>query len=225
MRRQVQLPRLGRVVYTSAMLTSELIPAAQKDSRRLMVVLHGLGDSMDGYRWLPEAMDLPWLNYLLVNAPDDYFGGYSWFDFPGDAAPGVARSTRLLVELLDVQRKQGFPTEQTVLFGFSQGCVMGMEAGLRYPHRFAGIVGVSGWVPDPARLLRGASPLAREQHLLVTHGLFDPLLPIAPVREQVRQLRAAGLQIEWHEFAKEHTIAGEAELAVIRRFVVAACGG
>lgn len=204
------------------MLTSELIPAAQKDSRRLMVVLHGLGDSMDGYRWLPEAMNLPWLNYLLVNAPDDYFGGYSWFDFPGDAAPGVVRSTRLLVELLDAQRKQGFPTEQTVLFGFSQGCVMVMEAGLRYPHRCAGIVGVSGWVPDPTRLLREASPLARKQRLLVTHGLFDPLLPIAPVREQVRQLRAAGLQIEWHEFAKEHTIAGEAELAVIRRFVVAA---
>ncbi|KAF0180846.1 MAG: serine esterase [Limisphaerales bacterium] len=222
MRREVHLPRPDRVGYTSAMLTSELIPAAQKDSRRLLVALHGLGDSMDGYRWLPEAMNLPWLNYLLVNAPDDYFGGYSWFDFPGDATPGVLRSTRLLVELLDAQRQQDFPTEETVLFGFSQGCVMAMEAGLRYPHRFAGIVGVSGWVPDPARLLREASPLARDQRLLLTHGLFDPLLPIAPVREQVRQLRAAGLQVEWHEFAKEHTIAGEAELAVIHRFVVAA---
>lgn len=223
--REVHLPRPDRVGYTSAMLTSELIPAAQKDSRRLLVALHGLGDSMDGYRWLPEAMNLPWLNYLLVNAPDDYFGGYSWFDFPGDARPGVVRSTRLLVELFDAQRQQGFPTEQMVLFGFSQGCVMAMEAGLRYPHRFAGIVGISGWVPDPARLLREASPTAREQRLLLTHGLFDPLLPIAPVREQVRQLRAAGLQVEWHEFAKEHTIAGEAELAVIRRFVVAGFGG
>ena len=35
-----------------------------------MIVLHGLGDSMEGYRWLPEALQLPWLNYLLVNAPD-----------------------------------------------------------------------------------------------------------------------------------------------------------
>lgn len=225
MRRQVHLPRPDWVGYTSAMLTSELIPATRKDSRRLLVVMHGLGDSMDGYRWLPEAMNLPWLNYLLVNAPDDYFGGYSWFDFPGDATPGVLRSTRLLVELLDAQWQHGFPTEETVLFGFSQGCVMAMEAGLRYPHRFAGIVGVSGWVPDPARLLQEASPLARDQRLLLTHGLFDPLLPIAPVREQVRQLRAAGLQVEWHEFAKEHTIAGEAELAVIRRFVVAGFGG
>jgi phospholipase/carboxylesterase len=206
------------------MLTSELVPATEPDSRRLMVVLHGLGDSVDGYRWLSEAMGLPWLNYLLVNAPDDYYGGYSWFDFPGDAAPGVTRSTRQLFELLDAQREKGFPTEQTVLFGFSQGCLMTVEVGLRYPRRFAALVGVSGWVAEPARLVREASPVAREQRLLLTHGRFDPLLPIGPVREQVQQLRAAGMQVEWREFAKEHTIAGEAELGVIRDFVRAAFG-
>jgi hypothetical protein len=39
-------------------------------------MLPGLGDSIEGYRWLPEAMDLPWMNHLLVNAPDQYYGGY-----------------------------------------------------------------------------------------------------------------------------------------------------
>ena len=62
------------------MLHCELVPAAEKDSRKLMILLHGLGDSLEGWRWFPEAMNLPWLNYLLVNAPDDYFGGFSWFD-------------------------------------------------------------------------------------------------------------------------------------------------
>ena len=38
------------------MLFSELIPASEKNSHHLMIVLHGLGDSMDGYRWLPETM-------------------------------------------------------------------------------------------------------------------------------------------------------------------------
>lgn len=201
------------------MLFTELIPAAEKNSRHLMIVLHGLGDSMDGYRWLPGALRLPWMNYLLVNAPDDYFGGYSWYDFPGDATPGVARSTRRLCELLDAQRERGFPTGQTSLFGFSQGCLMTIEVGLRYPHRLAGLVGVSGYTHNPERLLREKSPVAGEQRLLLTHGLHDPLIPIAPVREQVRVLRAAGLQIEWSEFAKEHTIAGEAEIEVIRDFV------
>ena len=81
------------------MLKSELIPAAQKNSKRLLVMLHGLGDSMEGYRWVPEAIDFPWLNYLLVNAPDEYYGGYSWYDFAGNIVPGVARSRKMLFEL------------------------------------------------------------------------------------------------------------------------------
>jgi phospholipase/carboxylesterase len=164
-------------------------------------------------------MDFPWLNCLLVNAPDAYYSGYSWYDFGGDPGPGVARSARLLAELLDSLRARGFPTEQTVLFGFSQGCLMTIEVGLRYPHRFAGLVGVSGYVHEPERLLREQSAVAAEQRFLITHGRFDPLLPIAPVREQVRQLQTAGLQVTWREFAKEHTIAGEAEIEVIREFV------
>ena len=47
------------------------VAAPDRNSRRLMILLHGLGDSMDGWRWFPEAMKLPWLNYLLVNAPDE----------------------------------------------------------------------------------------------------------------------------------------------------------
>ncbi len=201
------------------MLTSELVPATEKDSRRLMVVLHGLGDSMDGYRWLPEAMNLPWLNYLLVNAPDEYFGGWSWFGFPAAPRADIERSARLLFELLDAQRAEGFPTERTVIFGFSQGCLMTVEVGLRYPHQFAGLVGVSGFVRDPEELLRRQSPMATRQRMLLTHGIHDPLLPVAPMRENVRRLQAAGLHIEWREFAKEHTIAGEAEIGVIRNFV------
>lgn len=74
------------------MLAIDLIPAAEPNSRRLMVLLHGLGDSMEGYRWLPAALNLPWLNYLLVNAPDEYYDGFSWFDISGDrgAARGAA---------------------------------------------------------------------------------------------------------------------------------------
>jgi predicted esterase len=201
------------------MLHAEFIAASDKSSRRLMVVLHGLGDSVAGYRWLPAAMDLPWMNYLLVNAPDPYFGGYAWYQFAGDASPGILRSRALLFELLDDQRKQGWPTEQTVLFGFSQGCLMIWEAGLRYPQRLAGLVGISGYTHEPEKAAQELSPVAAEQRFLITHGTDDPLIPFSVVREQVNVLKSAGLRIEWHEFVKEHTIAGETELEVIRRFV------
>lgn len=206
------------------MLTTHWVKAPQTDSRRLMVVLHGLGDSLEGYRWMPSALEIPWLNYLLVNAPDDYYGGYSWYDIYGDADVGIQRSRRLLFELLDGLEGRGFPLAETVCFGFSQGSLMTIEVGARYPHRLAGLVGVSGYVHQPESLIRTLSPVARQQRFLLTHGTQDPLLPIDPVRRQVAALRGAGLQIEWHEFDKEHTIAGEAELDVIRQFVAGGFG-
>lgn len=201
------------------MLTTELIPAAEPSSRSLMIVMHGLGDSMEGYRWLPQALRLPRMNYLLVNAPDSYYGGYSWYEYDGDAGPGIRRSRELVFALLEQQRDLGFPTGQTSVFGFSQGCLMTVEVGLRYPHRFAGLIGVSGYVFEPNTLLRELSSSARTQRILMTHGTEDPLIPLGPVRDQVGLLKSAGIQIEWHEFVKVHTIDGERELGVIRRFV------
>lgn len=202
------------------MLTTELIPSAQESSRALLVVLHGLGDSMEGWRWLPEALGLPGINYLLVNATDDYFGGYSWYDLNGDSEPGILRSRRLLTELLEVQRQNGYPPEQTALLGFSQGCLMTADVGFRLPHRLAALVGISGYVWDPRTLLQELSPVAREQRMLFTHGTRDPLIPCGEVRGQVGTLVAAGLSIDWREFDKVHTIAGEPELSVIRQFLV-----
>jgi phospholipase/carboxylesterase len=201
------------------MLDHELIPSREKGSKRLMIMLHGLGDSIEGYRWLPEAMNLPWLNYVLVNAPDEYYGGYAWFEFGGNILPGVQRSRKMLSDLLEAMRARGFPTDQTTLGGFSQGCLMAIEAGLRYAHRLAGIVGISGWVCEPEKLVQELSPVAFQQRLLITHGTLDPLVPFAVTREHVNILKAAGLHVEWHEFVKPHTIAGENELEVIRKFV------
>lgn len=201
------------------MLDAELVPAAEKASRRLLVVLHGLGDSREGYRWLPPTLDFPWLNYLLVDAPDPYYGGFSWFDYPGDPGPGVERSRAALLELLETWRSRGYPSEQTALFGFSQGCLMTVDVGLRHPHRLAALIGISGWIHDLEQLLRDLPPAAREQRLLVTHGTLDPLVPCAPSRKLFHQLRQAGLQVEWHEFPKAHTIDPYAEFPLIRDFI------
>lgn len=206
------------------MLHSELIPAAEPGSKHLLIMLHGLGDSIEGYRWFPEALRLPWLNYLLVNAPDDYYGGYSWFDIQGEVISGVIRSRTLLFELLDAQRAQGFPTEQTTLGGFSQGCLMTLDAGFHYPHRFAGLIGISGWVSEIEQVLKELSPLAKQQRFLVTHGTHDPLVAFERTRRQVQWCQGAGLNIEWHEFAKPHTIAGEEEFRVIRDFIKSGAG-
>lgn len=199
------------------MLHSELIPARERKSSRLMVMLHGLGDSIEGYRWMPEVLDLPWLNYLLVNAPDQYYGGYSWFDL-NNIVPGVRQSQKLLFELLDSLPARGFEFGQITLGGFSQGCLMAIDVGMRYPHQFAGIVGISGWICELEQLVKELSPVARQQRLLMTHGLRDPLVPFDQVRAQIPLLKAAGVNVQWREFDKVHTIIDD-EITVIRDFI------
>ena len=125
----------------------------------------------------------------------------------------------MLFALLDDLRAKGFAAEQITLGGFSQGCLMAIETGLRYPHRLAGIVGISGWVFEIKNLIRDLTPIAKSQRLLVTHGQFDPILPFAEVKPQMAQLKHAGVNVAWHEFPKAHTVHGEEEITIIRECV------
>lgn len=213
------------------MLTTDFVAAEVAGSRALLVILHGLGDSMEGWRWLPRQLGLPWMNYLLVNAPKDYYDGFSWFElmvprFPGEplkmSATDVEMSRRMLHELLDHQRSAGWPSDQTALLGFSQGCLMTLDAGLRYPHRLAALVGISGWVYEPEQLLADRASEAVTLPVLVTHGTEDPLVPIELAEPGVRQLQAGGLDVAWQVFEKAHTVAGQAEVGFIRRFLESA---
>ena len=215
------------------MLRSEFIQATTPASKHLLLVLHGLGDSRDGWRWLPGELGLSWLNYLLVDAPDEYFDGFSWFGLGLPKTDGgaicvesneVVRSRQLLHELLDAQAAAGFPSEQTAILGFSQGCLLALDAGLRYPKKLAAVVGISGWVHEPAKLLEEIGPHAANLPVLVTHGTADELVLMAWAEAGVRQLQAGGLDVAWQEFEKGHTVAGRAEVGFIRRFLEGAFG-
>jgi phospholipase/carboxylesterase len=197
------------------MLTTRFIPAAVPGGDRLMIILHGLGDSMEGFTWVPAALGLPWMNFLLVNAPEAYYGGYSWYDI--QTGEGIPRSRKMLFDLLNGLKD--FPMDRIIFSGFSQGCLMSLEIGARYPRLLAGIVGISGYAHEPEQLIKEFSPVARQQHFLITHGTQDALIPILTVRKQITILQNAGLQIDWREFIKAHTIKGEEEMAVIRQFV------
>ena len=194
---------------------------AERPTGRLAVVLHGLGDSLAGFTWMPEIMGLPWLNYLLLNAPFPYFFfGYAWFDLE-DPAPGVAYSRQQLQALFAELKEQGWHSEDILLFGFSQGCLVSLDFAMRYDEPLAGIVGISGYVLMPEQPEVEIHARAREQAWLVTHGLYDDLLPVQRTHEQIQRLQAAGLPIEWYEFPKEHSIDPDDEIPLLRRWIAA----
>lgn len=212
------------------MLKSDLLrykyaPAARPGPReKVLVVFHGLGDSLNGFTWMPRELGLDPLSYLLVNAPDDYFGGYSWFEFTGggrimdNATPGILRSRKLIQGLLAELAAQGVRPADTFLFGFSQGCLMALDAGLRTESALGGICGVSGWLAFQEEYPEAFSPVARRQEFLVTHGLRDPLLPFAWTEAQCAFLKAQGIRLAFKAYDKDHTILPE-ELADIRNWL------
>ncbi|MCZ6843728.1 MAG: serine esterase [SAR324 cluster bacterium] len=193
------------------------MPAAEP-SDALVVVLHGLGDSMEGFFWLPGTLGLPGVNYLLVNAPNPYVIGYAWYDIE-NPAPGVLQGRELIGKLFDELERQGWESRNVLLFGFSQGCVMSIDFALRHPEPLAGIVGISGYALLDEYTESEIQPQAREQAWLITHGHHDPLLPLYRTRNMMDQLRQWGIPIEWHDYPKEHTIDMEEELPLLRNWI------
>jgi phospholipase/carboxylesterase len=197
---------------------------------KVLVVFHGLGDSLNGFTWMPRELRLDALSYLLVNAPDEYYGRYSWFDFTGggqfmdDAVPGILRSRKLIRGLLGELVAQGVKPGNIILFGFSQGCLMALDAGLRCDIALGGICGVSGWLAFQEEYPAAFSSVARTQEFLVTHGLRDPLLPYPLTESQCAFLKAQGIRLAFKAYDKDHTILPE-ELLDIRNWLLARMAG
>lgn len=200
-------------------LTTDFIASKKGGSPYLMVVMHGLGDSMEGYRPLVQELAVPEMNYLLVNAPDHYLSGFSWYDIYDNPEPGIKRSRQMVIDLLESQQKEGFAYKNIFLFGFSQGCLMATEVGGRFHSVLGGIIGISGYVNNPAELIAEKSPVAEKQKFLITHGDSDPIIPIQKSKPIFESLAGNGFNIQWVEFAKDHTIAGYEELYLIRDFI------
>lgn len=203
------------------MLTTELV-AAPRPAQRLLVVLHGLGDSMEGYRWVPQALALSDVDVLLVNAPDDYYGGFSWYDIYEDPIPGVTRSRDAMHALLEQMRGEGYASRHTAIMGFSQGGLMTTEMALTHSEELAGLVSISGYVFQPETVAERAPAISKNQKLLVTHGRADDVVPMSRAKPQYAALREAGWAIDWREYAKGHTIDPIRELPEIRAFLQSA---
>jgi phospholipase/carboxylesterase len=204
---------------TTDSFTSVFMPAGE-DSGKLVVVLHGLGDSVDGFRWLPGALSLRRLNFLLINAPLSYYGGFAWYDPEEEPEHEIVRGRTRLRRLFAELEEQGWYPENLLLFGFSQGCVMATDFALRWQRPLAGVIGVSGYIFMPDDLSEEMVPEAKHQRWLITHGSYDSLLPLDRTRSQVRKLKRLGMQVDWLEVKKGHEMDPGQELAAIRAWII-----
>ena len=183
-------------------------------SKKVMIIMHGRGDSSEGFTSLPPFLDIDEMNYLLLDAPFEYFTGLSWYQLPPDQLPGIKHSSQLLTETLDMLFEEEFNAEESFLFGFSQGSLLTFEFGARYHRTLAGYIAVSGYIYDADHLLAEMNPELREANWLCTHGTYDNVLAFETSKEQVEALQSGGFEIEFKAYNKDHSIDRE-ELEMI----------
>jgi len=189
-------------------------------SKKLMIILHGRGDSANGFAFLPSYLNIDDMNYILLNAPYEYFGGYSWYDLPPNQLQGIAYSSGLLAETLDILFEEDFNAEESFLFGFSQGSLLTFEFGARYEKVLAGYIAVSGYIYDADNLLTEMNTEVKTSRWLCTHGTFDDVLPYTTSKAQVETLQNGGFDITFKSYEKAHNV-DEDELKMIREWITA----
>ena len=187
-------------------------------SKKLMIILHGRGDSSDGFTSLPPFLDLDEMNYLLLDAPFEYFTGYSWYQLPPDQLPGIEYSSKMLAEVLDEVFREEFNADESFLFGFSQGALLTFEFGARYAKVLAGYIAVSGYIYDEEKLLAEMNPDVNDGQWLCTHGLYDEVLPYQTSQKHIEHLQDGGFKITFDSYPKDHSIDSD-ELSMIREWI------
>jgi phospholipase/carboxylesterase len=195
---------------------SEFLPAKKK-SDKLMIVLHGKGDSIKPFMAFDEELKIEDMNYLLLNAPKKFLGGYSWYGDPPYQKDGILRVRKKMFFLLQQLEEQGWKPENIFLFGFSQGCLVSADISMNYPKNLGGLVGISGYFQFYPGWKKALSENKKTPWLL-THGRRDDVLPIETTKFGVKKLRQAGLDIDWIESDKKHVLE-ETEYPTIRKWV------
>jgi len=187
-------------------------------SKKLMIILHGRGDSSRGFTFLPPYLNIDEMNYLLLDAPYDYYGGFSWYDLPPNQLEGIAYSSSILSDTLDTLFEEDFNAHESFLFGFSQGALLTFEFGTRYKKVLAGYIAVSGYIYDAEILLQEMNQDVKTSNWLCTHGTYDDVLPFNVSKEQVETLQNGGFDITFKSYQKVHTVA-EDELIMITEWI------
>ncbi len=202
--------------------TIELHPAG--DAVASVIILHGLG--ADGTDFLPmcDQLDLAAIGpvrYLLPRAPVrpvTINGGHrmrAWYDVLGtqldkrEDETGLRATMRQVQTLIDREVARGVTARRIVLGGFSQGCAMTLLAGLRYPQRLAGLLGMSGYLPLAASTAADRHAANADVPVFLAHGQRDGVIGLDRAVASRDALAKLDYRVDWHEYPMEHSVCME----------------
>lgn len=183
----------------------EFKPLSGNAPKQIVLLLHGLGaDGQDLFSLAPEfAQDLPDAVFISPDAPfpcDMAPMGFQWFSLQDWSAEARLKGTKMAAPILrafmdQMLKKYNLPASKMALVGFSQGTMMSLFTGPRYPEKIAGIVGFSG------ALIGAEEPDVEKQHRIpvcLVHGEADSIVPVQAYIMARKTLEGWGFDVSGH---------------------------
>lgn len=185
-----------------------------------VIWLHGLGANGYDFADIVPSLALPedhTIRFVFPHAPERpvtlnaNMVMPAWFDIFAislDAqwdSVGIALAARSIEQLVEVQVQQGIARKRIVLVGFSQGGALALYTALRATESFAGVAGLSTYLP-----LSAWEGVAAEQMrvlpIFLAHGLLDPIVPYWMGEQSRVMLEKKGYPLEWRTYSMPHTV-------------------
>ena len=165
--------------------TIVLEPFSKVKPKNAVILCHGYGgDGKD-----ISILSSYWRNYL----PDTIFicpdapekcaaspSGFQWFDLM-DQTPEQVLAKSLVAEnklnkLIDeVKEKNSLSANQIAIAGFSQGCMISLQTGIKRKDKINSIIGYSGKIIDTEHLGKN---IASRPNIILMHGDMDQVVTI-----------------------------------------------
>ncbi|NRD74468.1 carboxylesterase [Shewanella sp. VB17] len=189
-----------------------------------VIWLHGLGDSGAGFAPVVPALGLPQdhgIRFVFPHAPEQAVTinqGYvmrAWYDIKSmdlhnrADMDGVLSTEISVAALIQEQIDSGIPANKIVLAGFSQGGVISLFAGVRYPQPLAGIMALSCYLPTADKLPEGLSEANKTTAILQHHGEQDDVVPVRSGKMANELLKASGYNTQWKTYPMPHSVLPE----------------
>lgn len=186
-----------------------------------VIWLHGLGADGNDFVPLVNELDLsglPGIRFVFPHAktmPVTINGGYvmrAWYDITGaeltrrEDEGGLRASQRDVEALIAREKARGIPASRIILAGFSQGCAMTLQTGMRHPEKLAGMLCLSGYLPLANVVINERTQESLATPIFMAHGTHDNVVPFARARESKDVLVSLGYQVEWHEYMMQHSL-------------------
>ena len=189
-----------------------------------VIWMHGLGADGNDFVPLVQELDLaglPAIRFIFPHAntmPVTINNGYvmrAWYDIVAtdltrrEDEAGLRASQAQIEALIAQEKGRGVAANRIVLAGFSQGCAMALQTGLRQAEPLAGLLCLSGYLPLADKIAAEHAPASLSTPIFMAHGSADPVVPLMRAGQSRDLLKGLGYQIEWHDYPMQHSLCQE----------------